>query len=425
VDDSDALIPRRALGLALELLGASRGIVVNGPRQCGKTELLGMLHERIGGTFVSLDDAQTREAARSDPTGFVSEVEYPVLIDEVQRGGDALVLAIKREMDRSRRKGRFVLAGSTRFVTEPRLSESLAGRVRFVDLWPLSQGELATTPDEAFVAHCFDGPDALRALSIQPSTRREVFERVCTGGFPEAVLTDSSRLRRFFFNDYVRTITQRDIRELGRISEKADLSRLVRLLAARTAGEVVLVDIARDIGVDHRTAGRFLSLLETLYLHHLVPAWSRNLTAKVVHRPKLHMVDSGLAAHLLGVDPANLSRPVATHAGALLETFVAGELARQLTWTDSGARLHHFRDRSGIEVDLLLEKPDGRVAAIEVKAAATVADYDLRGLRLLRDRLGADLSVGVILHCGDRTDSFGDRLLALPVSALWAHESLR
>ena len=421
MSDPDVLIPRRALGLALELLAGSRGIIVNGPRQCGKTELLGMVHQHIGGTFLSLDDAQTREAARVDPVGFVSEIEYPVLIDEVQRGGDALVLTIKREMDRTRQKGRFVLAGSTRFVTEPRLSESLAGRVRFVDLWPLSQGELTETPDEPFIKRCFDGPEALRALSIQPMSRRQIFEIVCTGGFPEAVLTGSSRLRRSFFNDYVRTITQRDIRELGRISEKADLSRLARLLAARTACEVVLVDIARDVGVDHRTAGRFLSLLETLYLHHLVPAWSRNLTAKVVQRPKLHMVDSGLAAHLLGVDPANLSRPIATHSGPLLETFVAGELARQLTWTDSGARLHHFRDRSGIEVDLLLEQPDGRVAAIEVKAAATVADDDLRGLRVLRNRLGADFCAGVILHCGERTDSFGDRLLALPISALWAH----
>lgn len=418
--DVDALIPRRAFELALELLAGSRGVVVNGPRQCGKTELLGMLHQHLGGTFLSLDDAQTRDAARSDPTGLVSELEYPLFIDEVQRGGNALVLAIKREMDRSRRRGRFVLAGSTRFVTEPRLSESLAGRVRFVDLWPFSQGELAQSSAEPFLHRCFEGPDGLRALSIQPLSRQAIFERVCAGGFPEAALSDSIRLRRSFFSDYVRTITQRDIRELGRISEKADLTRLARLLAARTAGEVVLVDIARDVRVDHRTANRFLGLLETLYLHHLVPAWSRNLTAKVVLRPKLHMVDSGLAAHLLGVDPANLRRPIATHSGQLLETFVAGELARQLTWSDTGARLHHFRDRSGIEVDLLVERPDGQVSAIEVKAAASVGDDDLRGLSLLRDRLGPDFASGIILHCGERTDSFGDRLLALPVSALWA-----
>lgn len=116
-----------------------------------------------------------------------------------------------------------------------------------------------------------------------------------------------------------------------------------------------------------------------------------------------------------------LARPVATHSGRLLETFVAGELARQLSWADTGARLHHFRDRSGIEVDLVLERPDGRVAGIEVKAAASVADDDLRGLRLLRDRLGSEFATGVVLHCGERTDSFGDRLLALPITALWAH----
>lgn len=418
--DSDTLIPRRALGLALELLGGARGIVVNGPRQCGKTELLGMLHRHVGGTFLSLDDAQTREAARVDPSGLVTGYEHPLLIDEVQRGGDPLVLAIKQQMDRSRQKGRFVLAGSTRFVTEPRLSESLAGRVRFVDLWPFSQGEIDRTRGECFIDRCFEGPDGLRALVVPPVTRQEIFERVCIGGFPEAILTDSARLRRAFFNDYVRTITQRDIRELGRISDKADLTRLPRLLAARSAGEAVLADIARDVGIDHRTAGRFLDMLETLYLHHLVPAWSRNLTAKVARRPKLHMVDSGLAAHLLAVDPANLARPLATHSGPLLETFVAGELARQLTWAESGARLHHFRDRSGIEVDLLLERPDGQIAAFEVKAATSVSEDDLRGLRLLRDRLGADFALGAVLHCGEQTVSLGDRLVALPVSALWA-----
>lgn len=220
------------MGLALELLVGSRGVIVNGPRQSGKTELLGMLHRRLGGTMVSLDDAQTRDAARTDPTGFVSEADYPLLIDEVQRGGDPLILAIKQRMDRNRRKGQFVLAGSTRFVTEPRLSESLAGRVRFVDLWPFSQGELAWTTDEPFVDHCFEGPGGLRSLAARTASRRDIFERVCRGGFPEAVLTDSPRLRRAFFNDYIRTITQRDIRELGRISEKADLTRLARLLCS-------------------------------------------------------------------------------------------------------------------------------------------------------------------------------------------------
>ncbi|HEY4410292.1 MAG TPA: DUF4143 domain-containing protein [Acidimicrobiia bacterium] len=212
----------------------------------------------------------------------------------------------------------------------------------------------------------------------------------------------------------------RSIRELTRVSDRVDLDRLARLLAARTANEVVMADIARDLGVDQRTTGRFLALLDTLYLHHTVPAWSRNLTAKAAQRPKLHMVDSGLAAHLLGVNSDNLARPLATHSGPLLETFVAGEIARQLTWSDVDARLHHFRDRSGIEVDLVLEHADGRIVAVEVKAASAVTGDDLKALRLLRARLGDDFVCGVVLHCGQRVDTFGDRLVALPVATLWA-----
>jgi predicted AAA+ superfamily ATPase len=379
-----------------------------------------MLHGKLGGTAVSLDEVQAREAARIDPEGFIGDVALPLFVDEVQRGGDGLLLAIKRAMDLRRRRGQFVLAGSTRFLTEPRLSESLAGRVRFVDLWPLSQGEIEQQGPERFVERCFVGPDALRAIVPPALTRAEVFERVCAGGFPEAVLSPSARLQRAFFSDYLRTILQRDIRELTRVSDRVDLGRLARLLAARTANEVVMVDIARDLGVDQRTTGRFLALLGTLYLHHTIPAWSRNLTAKAARRPKLHMVDSGLAAYLLGVNPANLARPLATHSGPLLETFVAGEIGRQLTWSDIDARLHHFRDRSGIEVDLVLDTPDGRIVAIEVKAAASVNDDDLNALRLLRGRLGDDFIAGIVLHCGKRSDAFGDRLLALPVSALWA-----
>jgi predicted AAA+ superfamily ATPase len=413
------LIARRAESLAVRRLRAARAVVINGPRQSGKTALLGILQGQLGGTYLSLDQATNLRTARTDPTGFVTGFDEPLLIDEVQRGGDPLILAIKLALDASPRRGRFVLAGSTRFLTEPRLSESLAGRVRFIDLWPLSQGEIDGQPD-GFVDVALNRPRRLLRTGSPVLSRRQVFERVCRGGFPEAVLADNPPDRRDFFADYIRTVTTKDVRELADLSHMASMRDIVRLLAARTAQEVNISDLGRELGLPVATLRRYLPLLETIYLHHLVPAWSRNLTAKVVHRPKLHLVDSGLAAHLTGVDPAGLSRPTSVEAGPLLESFVAGEIARQLTWSTTDAALYHWRDRNGSEVDLVLQATDGTVAGIEVKAAIDVGESDVRGLRTLRDRLGDQFSCGVVVHCGDQPRPFGPKLYAVPVSAIWA-----
>ncbi|MGH8998604.1 MAG: ATP-binding protein [Acidimicrobiia bacterium] len=415
----EPLIDRRAEALAVRRLRAARAVVINGPRQSGKTALLGILHRQLGGTYLTLDQATNLRLARTDPTGFVTGFDEPLFIDEVQRGGDPLILAVKLRLDTSPGRGRFVLAGSTRFLTEPRLSESLAGRVRFIDLWPLSQGEIDGQPD-GFVDVVLNRPQRLLRKPAPALSRREVFDRVCRGGFPEAVLASSPADRRDFFADYVRTVTSKDVRQLADLAHMASMRDIVRLLAARTGQEVNVTDLGRELGLPTPTLRRYLPLLETIYLHHLVPAWSRNLTAKVVHRPKLHMVDSGLAAHLAGVDPAGLSRPTSTQAGPLLESFVAGEIARQLTWSASEATLYHWRDRNGSEVDLVVQAADETVAGVEVKAAIDVDESDFRGLRTLRSRLGERFSCGVVVHCGDRPRPFGTKLYAVPVSALWA-----
>ena len=415
----EPFIARRAEAIALRRMRAARAVVINGPRQSGKTAILGILHRQLGGTYLSLDQATNLRLARTDPTGFVTGFDEPLFVDEVQRGGDPLILAIKLALDESSGRGRFALAGSTRFLNEPRLSESLAGRVRFIDLWPLSQGEIDGEKD-GFVDVVLTRPRRLLRINAPLLSRKDVFERVCRGGFPEAVLAERQADRRDFFADYIRTVTSKDVRELADLSHMASMRDIVRLIAARTAQEVNISDLGRELGLPAPTLRRYLPLLETIYLHHLVPAWSRNLTAKVVHRPKIHLIDSGLAAHLVGVDPSALARPTAVQAGPLLESFVAGEIARQLTWSTADAGLYHWRDRNGSEVDLVLQAADGTVAGIEVKAAVDVDESDFRGLRTLRDRLGDQFSCGVVVHCGDRPRPFGPKLYAVPVSALWA-----
>jgi uncharacterized protein len=394
-------------------------VVVNGPRQAGKTSLLRLLQAELGGEYQSLDDATVLRAARSDPAGFVLESGRPTFIDEVQRGGDPLVLAVKSAVDRVPTPGQFILAGSTRFLFEPRLSESLAGRAVICDLWPFSQGEIEGRIGEDFVSRAFRGVRSLLELDIAGETRARTFERVCRGGLPEAVPL-SGRNRRDFMNAYLRTLASRDIVELGRVPEAADLPRLLRVVAARTAQEWSSAAVSRSLGVTPPVVDRLLGMLENLFLFQRIPAWSSNLTAKAVRKPKLHMVDSGLAAVLLGVDADRLRQPTATMSGALLESFVVGELTRQLGWSDTDAGLFHWRDRDGAEVDVVIEQPNGEVLGIEVKAALDVDRADTKGLRILRDRLGDRFQVGIVLHFGDRPQFLEDGIVAVPINALWA-----
>jgi predicted AAA+ superfamily ATPase len=415
------LIPRRALPIGVERLSYGRGLVVNGPRQCGKSELLRLLHDRLGGTLASLDEPAQLRAARIDPTGFVSDRSLPLFVDEVQRGGDALVLALKVLLDESREPGQVVLAGSTRFLTEPRLSESLAGRVRFLDLWPLTQAEIDEVPTARLVELLLGPTSQLRQTyaDLAGLGRREVYERVCRGGFPEAVLAPSDQARAGFFNDYVRTVSQRDITEIARIGQRVELPGFLRVLASRTGTVLNTATLAEAVGLSPDSVRRYLPLVETVFLAMTTPAWSRNVAAQLRRRPKVHLTDSGLAAALVGATPDRMLDPTSTITGQLLETFVVTELLKLTTWCDAPVALTHYRDADGREADVVLESPDGRVAAVEVKAAVDVDERDVRHLAYLRDRLGDSFANGVIVHCGKQLTPLGDKITALPVNALW------
>jgi uncharacterized protein len=399
-----------------ESLEASRVVFLNGARQTGKTTLARWQARSLDADYQTLDDRVVRAYARDDPDGFADR-DGRLVIDEVQRGGDDLMLAIKARVDRDGRPGQFLLTGSTRFLTVPNLSESLAGRVDLVDLWPLSQGEIEGRRD-ALVDHLFGPTARLRRRRPPPITRAEAFARVCRGGFPEAI-DRSPRQRARWFEGYFRTVTGRDIGEIASIQRVDDLPGLVRLLATRTAAEINVSNLAREAAIPRTTLNGYLPLLEAVFLMFRVPSWSRNLTSKRVKQAKLHFTDSGLAAHLVGTSPTMLARPDAPMAGALLESFVAAELAKQRIWAEEDVEIHHFRDRAGAEVDLVLEARDGRVAAVEVKAGRSVGKNSMRALALLRDRIGPEFVNGVVLGCTDRVQPLGDRLTLMPLSALW------
>nr|WP_260407976.1 ATP-binding protein [Planomonospora venezuelensis] len=413
------MLSRHVAGHAEEFLDAFRVLIVNGPRQSGKTTLLQQLNRERDGTYLTLDDGPLRSAARADPAAFIADgSSRPMMIDEIQRGGDDLILAIKAEVDRKAERGQFVLAGSTRFLSTPSLSESLAGRAGILEVWPFAQAELEGRGDP-FLVTAFSDPEALRSSSLSEYGRRDYFELICRGFYPEAVAMRSELTRDGWYRTYVQSVIDTDIREMARIEEPSNLRQLLAIAAAGTAQEPNMAKVGSDLQLHRTTVSRYLGLLETVFLIRQIPAWSRNLVARAVRRPKLHVTDTGLAAHLAGVDADGLAARVAPARGPLVESFIVNEIAKQATWAPFRIGLHHWRISQGAEVDLILERNNGRVIGVEAKATDSIDQNDFKGLATLRDGLGEDFVHGFVFYTGARSLSFGDRLTALPISALW------
>lgn len=399
-----------------ELLAGFRAVVINGPRQAGKSTLVRQV-QRDRGPVITLDEPGALHAAVSDPIGFLHGQPDHVAIDEFQRGGNDLLLALKAQLDGSNERGQYLLAGSTRFLSTRTLSETLTGRVELAELLPLSMGERLGV-HETFLDRLFDGD---LPTDPNPLDRADYAELVACGGFPEMVLGPTTRrFRATWCESYLRTVTA-----LANVEQAAEIRRpeLVRQLldqvAARSAGEIVVADLGRELQSSEGLINSYLDVLDTLYLVRLLPAWTTSRTNRAKRRRVAHLVDTALAAHLVDQNADDLAQTDSAWFGPLLESFVVGELAKQATWTERPVSLAHYRDRDQREVDVVIER--GRqVAAIEVKATATPRPHDARHLAFIRDRLEERFTLGVVLHTGRQHIVLGDRLVAAPVSSLWA-----
>lgn len=386
-------------------------VLIAGPRQAGKTTLARQFATNEK-RYLTLDDELTLLAARQDPVGLIRSLDTAI-IDEVQRAPQ-LLLAIKKTVDEDRRPGRFLLTGSTNLMTLPNVADSLAGRMETIALLPLSQNEINGTTtnwlDGAFAGHL---PEI-----ANPSVGTALIEAVLRGGYPEALSRTAPRRRTAWARQYIDALIQRDIRDVANIDRLDHLPRFLRGLAHVSGQMCNFTQLGGQVGLDHKTAAKYTSAFEQMYLLKRVEVWSGNRLSRLVKTPKLQFIDSGLLASLTDLTPAAIDQN-RSRFGHVLESFVYGELLKHATSAEGDYQLLYYRDHDQYEVDLVAENAAGQLIGIEIKAAASVSASDLRGLKRLASVAGEQFKLGVIFYDGVQTLPLGEGFWAVPISSLW------
>ena len=413
-------------------------LLVNGSRQVGKSTFVKSLLPNTH-HYYTLDDPTTLSSIKKDPLMFLEGLQGPSIIDEVQRVPE-LFLPLKKIVDENRRPGFFILTGSANALALPKPADSLAGRMEVHTIWPLSQGEIQGKAED-FISYIFNSPltheELTRVMGITVRSLKKTYldrpppppsptklplvkllEIIIQGGYPEALHRPSSNRRKKWFDSYLMTILEKDIKDLANIEGLLDLPNLLKLFASRCGSLLNTSEISRSMGIPQTTLTRYIALLEKTYLVVLLPAWTKNLSKRIVKTPKAYLNDTGLLTHLVGYDQNRLLNDKG-FLGHVLENFVVMELKKQMTWSQQPCQIYHYRTHTQQEVDIILEAPDSRVVAIEVKLANSVTPKDFSGIQGLEDDIGEHFHRGIVLYMGDTAISFGKNKHAIPLSRLW------
>ena len=394
-------------------LADTRVVLLAGPRQAGKTTLARSLATE-GMRYLTLDDATVLAAARADPAGLIREIDRAV-IDEVQRAPE-LLLAIKESVDRDTRPGRFLLTGSANLMTLPRVADSLAGRMETVRMMPLAQSEIFGRGPSQFLSALFAGQPPITGPVL---IAQELIQLVLAGGYPEALTRRNGGRRQDWYESYIEAVIGRDVREIANIDQLDRMPRLLHALAEHSGQLINHAAVGASLDLNHVTTQKYTGVFEQLFLLATLPSWRNSALKRLIKKPKLHFLDSGLLAALQGLTPDRVALD-RSNFGPVLETFVFAELLKLAGWSDARIRFSHFRDKDLSEVDIVLENREGQVVGLEIKASATVRNADFSGLRKLAEAAGSRFQFGAVLYDSQECVPFGDRLAAVPLSSLWA-----
>jgi uncharacterized protein len=407
----------RTLAPVVDAVSASFPVLlVTGPRQVGKTTLLEMCAKTSPRRYVTLDDLQARALAQTDPALFLQTWPAPVIIDEIQYA-PGLFSAIKMAVDQQQVNGQYWLTGSQKFHLMRGITESLAGRVAIVDLLGLSQAEL--THRAAAARPFVPEPvwlDAARAGAV-PCSLKTCFQRIWMGGFPRlhAQGVQGHKVRDVFYRSYVQTYIQRDVQDVLRVTDQLAFNRFLSSAAARTGQLLNYTGLARDADIDGKTAKAWLSVLESSGLVYLLQPYHSNLAKRLVKAPKLYFLDTGLAAYLTRWPTAEALEAGAM-AGAMLETWVVGEILKSYWHHGLEAPLFYYRDTDQQEVDLLIESA-GVLYPVEIKKTASPSHSAKKHFHVLH-KLGKPIGQGAVLCLVEQDVPLSREVMAIPMAYL-------
>lgn len=407
--------PRLIASKLAEILADTPVICLLGPRQVGKTTLA--RHYCPDYAYINFDDTSLLATAKQDPSGFIQALPEYTVLDEVQRAPE-LLPAIKASVDANRKPSRFLLTGSANLLLLPGAQESLAGRMEVVNLLPLAEQEIQGGAS-SFLQRLLTN-EITASIQGEQKVIAELAEVVCRGGYPEPIARTPNRARQWH-RQYINAIIQRDVKDIAAIRDEAEMLKLFEMLAYRTANLLNVSSLANELQMRRETVEKYLTILERLYLVRRLPAWHKNDSNRLIKTPKIHLVDSGLAATFCNLE-SNQWNDFSTDFGALLETFVVQQLITQSTWFDSDLRFSHYRDKDQVEVDLVIEQGK-KIWGIEVKKAASIQPKDGAGLNRLAAQAGKQFQGGILFYSGSNTLPLAQpNCFAVPMDALWKNE---
>ena len=406
------MIKRSIYPILKDVLKISPAVLLIGARQVGKSTLCLDLDYN----YIVFDNLSQREAAHNDPIGYIANLQKPVTIDEIQKVPEVME-GIKIDIDKHHRNGDFLLTGSANVLDMKHARDTLAGRVIELHLFPLSAKELQNKPNENFVDTLFR--KNIKSLKVAKVSSEQILHTILNGGYPQVYTIDSQRAKSLWFNSYISTYVERDIRDVGELRDITSFIKFFNIIAPRSCGLLNKSDLANDAGISEVTVSNYLSMLEMIYQISLLKAYSSNISKRFIKSPKLYMSDSGVLAHLLNI--TTIQELINSNKkGEVIETFIYNELLKHIGYSMTIPRIYHYRTNDKKEIDFIIEKGD-MVVAIEVKSSHTVKMESFKHIIDFQKKSSKKV-VGIVFYMGDSILPFCDKnyeRYALPIGSLF------